>query len=296
MAGPFLKWAGGKSKLAAQVLGRAPAAFARYHEPFAGGGAIFFAMATARPGLPARLADSNADLIACYTTVRDDVECLVAELRALEGRYLGAPDGERASLYYEVRSHCPPTPAAAAARFIFLNRTGYNGLYRVNGRGQFNVPHGRYARPAVLREETLRAASAALQGVVLACEDFAAAAAAARPGDFVYLDPPYHPLSRTARFTAYTQQDFTMADQERLRDVFEDMTRRGVAALLSNSQHAAIEALYCGSGFALETVAMARAINSHGAGRAPVAELLISNLSRREVLEALARPGAGTAG
>lgn len=296
MAGPFLKWAGGKSKLAAEVLRRAPAAFTRYHEPFVGGGAIFFAMAAARPGLPARLADSNADLIACYTALRDDVDGLVAELEVLERRYLCVPDAERPSLYYEVRRCYPPTPAAAAARFIFLNRTGYNGLYRVNGRGQFNVPHGRYVRPAILREETLRAASATLQGVVLACEDFAAVGAAARPGDFVYFDPPYHPLSRTASFTAYTRQDFTFADQERLRDVFEDITGRGVAALLSNSQHPAVEALYSGRGFDLETVAMSRAINSNAAGRAPVAELLVSNLSRSEVLEAVQRPGRDAAG
>lgn len=278
VAAPFLKWAGGKGKLAPEILARAPARFGRYHEPFAGGGAVFFALAAARPAMPATLTDANASLIEAYRTVRDDTGALIAELRTLEHAYLSLPPAERAARYYTVRAVEPVTPVARAARLIFLNRTCYNGLYRVNRGGRFNVPHGRYRNPRILHEAGLRACATALQGVDLCAGDFAEACARARPGDFVYLDPPYQPLSATAHFTAYTEGAFGPADQLRLRDAFDDLTRRGVAAVLSNSDHEHVAALYGGRGYRSATVAMSRAINSNTTRRAPVAELLIDNL------------------
>lgn len=283
MAAPFLKWAGGKARLAPIVAARAPRAFGRYHEPFVGGGAVFFALAEEGRARAAVLSDANCELVECYAVVREAVTGLVVRLAELANAYTSRdPEGRRA-FFYEQRAAAPGTPEARAARLIFLNRTCYNGLYRVNSRGEFNVPHGRYRNPRILDEAGLRAASHVLQRVELSCGDFETACNAADDGDFVYLDPPYQPLSPTASFTSYTAGDFGRADQERLRDAFEAMTRRGVAAMLSNSDHEAVRRLYDGLGYNFEVVAMSRAINSVGSGRAPVPELLIDNFGREEV-------------
>jgi DNA adenine methylase len=280
MARPFLKWAGGKAKLAAHILERAPASFARYVEPFAGAGAVFFAAEETHPGLRAVLNDANADLIETFTVLRDSPEALVSALRPLADAYRESPAEGRRELYYALRAGEPATPVARAARFVFLNKTCYNGLFRVNLRGGFNVPHGRYRDPRILDEDLLAACSRALARTELRSEDFAATCAAAAPGDFVYLDPPYHPLSQTANFTGYTRADFGRTDQLRLRHAFEDLTRRGVAAMLSNSAHDYILGLYGGLGYGIEEVAMSRAINSKGSARQPVPELLIDNFAR----------------
>ncbi|NJD63929.1 MAG: Dam family site-specific DNA-(adenine-N6)-methyltransferase [Chloroflexi bacterium] len=280
MARPFLKWAGGKGKLASTILAAAPPAMARYIEPFAGAGAVFFAVEEARPGTPALLADANAGLIETYTVLRDELAALDGALAALAAEYAASDGEERSAMYYRVRASAPQSPAERAARFIFLNRTCYNGLFRVNASGGFNVPHGRYKNPRIHDAGLLAACSAALQRAELRVADFAGICEEARPGDFVYLDPPYQPLSATASFTSYTQADFGPADQLRLRDTFEDLSRRGVAAVLSNSDHPVIQGLYSGLGYRLETVPMSRAINSKGAGRAPIPELLIDNFGR----------------
>ncbi|MGE5597487.1 MAG: DNA adenine methylase [Hyphomicrobiales bacterium] len=295
MAAPFLKWAGGKAKLAPEVLSRAPERFGRYFEPFLGGGAVYFALAEVRPLAAPVLNDANPDLIACYRALRDSPDAVIERLRPLARGYLEAKGEARAAFYYRVRADAPGCEVCAAARLIFLNRTCYNGLYRVNASGRFNVPHGRYRNPRILDEPRLRAAAEALRGAELCQLDFEAACANARAGDFVYFDPPYQPLSRTARFTAYTSADFGPADQERLRDLFESLARRGVACLLSNSDHEAIRGLYGGRGYTFDTVQMSRAINSVGTGRAPIAELLVSNMARPEVREAFAATPASFA-
>lgn len=287
MATPFLKWAGGKKRLAPLVVERAPRGARTYHEPFLGGGAVFFAMEAAGLAQQAVLADANDELVACFSAVRGDVDALIGALRRHAEEYSPLAAEARAQYYYERRAERPPGGVEQAARLIFLNRTCFNGLYRVNALGEFNVPHGRYVNPRICDEAGLRRASAALQGVELRAVDFEEACAAARAGDFVYLDPPYQPLTRTSRFTSYTSGDFGPDDQRRLRDAFEDMTRRGVAAMLSNSEHEAIRDLYVGWGYDLERVPMSRAINSVGSGRAPIDELLISNFNRPEVRAAL---------
>ncbi|MBI5949036.1 MAG: DNA adenine methylase [Chloroflexi bacterium] len=280
MATPFLKWAGGKGKLAPLIAARVPRACGRFHEPFVGGGAVFFAVRAAHPGLPAAISDANGALVDCYLAVQGAVEGLIAALRPLAAEYLARDHDGRRDFYYRVRAAEPRDKTERAARLIFLNRTCYNGLYRVNANGGFNVPHGRYANPRILDEAGLRACSAALAGVEIRCEDFEAACDRARPGDFVYLDPPYQPLTRTANFTAYTAASFGPREQERLRDAFEAMTRRGVFAVLSNSDHPAVRDLYDGRGYRFDVVPMSRAINSAGHGRAPVPELLIDNFAR----------------
>ena len=280
MARPFLKWAGGKGKLAPTILAAAPPAIARYIEPFAGAGAVFFALEEARPGMPALLADANPELIETYTVLRDELAALDNALALMASEYAAGDIEQRGTMYYRVRASAPDSPAARAARFIFLNRTCYNGLFRVNASGGFNVPHGRYKNPRIHDGELLSGCSAALRRADLRSRDFADVCAEARPGDFVYLDQPYQPLSATANFTGYTRADFGPADQLRLRDAFEDLSRRGVAAMLSNSDHPVVQGLYAGLGYRLETVPMSRAINSKGTGRAPVPELLIDNFAR----------------
>ena len=278
MAKPFLKWAGGKGRLAPRIVERAPERINRYHEPFLGGGAVFFALHEADRVRDAALADGNGELIGTYEAVRDDVAGVIGALGELSGQYLSLGRSERTFLYYDIRDkRRPRIPARKAARLLFLNKTCYNGLYRVNGKGRFNVPHGRYANPTILDADRLRAASGALARAELRAEDFGEACARAQPGDFVYLDPPYQPLSATSAFTKYTSADFGFADQERLRAAFDDLTARGVPALLSNSDHPDIHALY--GEYAIERVAMGRAINSKATGRAAISELLISNLA-----------------
>ena len=282
MAKPFLKWAGGKGKLAPLIVervGRELDGVARYHEPFLGGAAVFFALHEAGLIRDASLADSNADLIATYRAVRDDVEGVITALDVLSRQYLAREASQRGLYYYEVRNrHRLRRPDRKAARILFLNKTCYNGLYRVNSRGHFNVPHGRYVNPTILDAERLRDAEAALSGAELHAEDFVEACARAQPGDFVYLDPPYQPLSATSQFTKYTSGDFGFADQQRLRDAFDDLTARGVPALLSNSSHPDIHDLY--RDYDRGLVPMGRAINSNGRGRAAIDELLVSNLEQ----------------
>ncbi len=284
MAKPFLKWAGGKARLApliAKRIERESIRIARYHEPFLGGGAVFFALHEAGLIRDASLADSNADLIATYQSIRDDVEGVIDALGAYARSYLALEPSQRGLYYYDVRNQRRlRRPDRKAARLLFLNKTCYNGLYRVNSKGHFNVPHGRYVRPTILDAERLSEASAALSGAELHAEDFAAACARAQPGDFVYLDPPYQPLSATSQFTKYTGADFGFADQQRLRDAFDDLTSRGVPALLSNSSHPDIHKLY--RDYDKDLVPMGRAINSNGRGRAAIDELLVSNFSRVE--------------
>jgi DNA adenine methylase len=265
---PFLKWAGGKRQLLPRILDLVPARIDTYYEPFLGGGAVFFALAARGVFRTAVLGDANPDLIACYAAIRDDVDGVIAVLRGPRYR-------NRRELYYRVRGQDPGalTPAERAARLIYLNRCGFNGLYRVNSKGQFNVPFGRYTRPKICDEPRLRAASRVLAGVRLVCEDFETVMARARRGDFVYLDPPYVPVSRTASFTAYAARSFGAAEQERLADGLRELARRKVSALLSNSDCGATRRLY--HGLDIDAVWARRSINSVATARGSVGELLV---------------------
>lgn len=275
MARPFLKWAGGKTQLLPQLRVAAPRRIDTYYEPFLGGGALFFALQAEQRFKRAVLSDSNAELINAYQQARDQIDDLIAALNVHRQKYIPADADARKAYYYRIRAKRPTCPVGRAARLIFLNKTCFNGLYRVNSSGQFNVPHGRYANPAICDEDGLQAASRALQNVELLNADFAEAVKAAGPGDFVYCDPPYVPLSQTASFTAYTAADFGPAEQSRLASTAEALRARGAALLLSNSGHPDVAQLYQDGGFHLETVEAARAINSNGAARGAVAEYLI---------------------
>jgi len=278
-ARPFLKWAGGKTQLLPRLLERVPPRIDTYYEPFLGGGALFFALASDPEHAPRRaaLGDLSAELITAYVTVRDRLPELSRLLAALEARYLDVSHEERRTVYYEVRAQEPGDPVEATARMIFLNKTGFNGLYRVNRQGRFNVPHGRHKRPRILDCEGLEAASRALRGVELLNADFVEVCASAKMGDLVYFDPPFHPLSETSNFTAYTSTEFGKRDQLRLKFLIDDLTERGVDAMLSDSPHPWIVGLYEGSRYEVEQFPARRAINSRADRRGAIDELLVTN-------------------
>jgi DNA adenine methylase len=263
MSAPFVKWVGGKRKLISELRKHIPASFGTYYEPFVGGGALFWAL---RPA-SAILSDANARLVNAYVAVRDRPDAIIDELRTYP--YERKFYGRTRALIDE------GTSAQRAARFIYLNRTGFNGLYRVNRRGEFNVPFGRYANPTICDAETLRACSAALRGVEIVRGDFADVLARAKKGDFVYCDPPYVPLSATSSFAQYTADGFMYEDQRRLRDIARDLKRRGVHVLLSNSGPPIVRELYA-DGFDIREVLAARAISCKGDKRGAVKEVLIT--------------------
>lgn len=259
---PFLKWVGGKGQLLEQFRGLLPANYGRYFEPFLGGGAVFFSQTPPR----AVLSDVNSELVDCYVAIRDAVEDVIEALRA--HRY------EKAH-YYEVRSLDPGSLALSerAARTIFLNRTGYNGLYRVNRRGGFNVPFGRYSNPRLCDPANLRACALALRGVDIRCREFDDAVKGARRQDFVYFDPPYVPVSTTSNFTNYVAGPFGWPEQERLAKVFARLAQRGVLVMLSNSDTPAVRDLY--RGYRIERVAATRSVNSNPERRGKVGEVVV---------------------
>ena len=269
-AAPFVKWVGGKGRLLSQLRPLLPLGVEhmRHVEPFVGGGALFFSR---RPGR-ALLTDINPTLVATYAAIRDDVDAVIAALRGLAGRH----SKER---YYQVRERYNQgrrvSVSRRAATFIYLNKTCFNGLHRVNRKGEFNVPVGAYKNPRILNEEGLRAASEALQHTRLECAPFDSLLENAKPGDFVYFDPPYEPVSQTASFTSYAQDGFSRDDQTRLRDVYKALDRRGCKLMLSNSDVPFIRDLY--KAFNITTVAAPRAINCDAKKRGKVSEIVARN-------------------
>jgi DNA adenine methylase len=270
---PFVKWAGGKSALVGEISQRIPQGrnYRRYIEPFVGAGALFFWVRRCMPSLACLIGDSNSELINAYRIIRDHVEELIAKLEThalMHSR----------EHYYAVRKKVPPGLAERAARFIYLNRTCYNGLYRVNRRGEFNVPMGRYDHPRIVDRENLLAVSSALQGVDIRSADFEEMTEDCGADDLVYLDPPYYPLSETSHFTSYTREGFDVGEQRRLAQVFEHIARRGASVILSNSSSVLIRRMYTTlePQPRIDEVEVARHINSKATNRGPVTELLIS--------------------
>lgn len=264
-AEPVLKWAGGKRQLLAEICERLPRRIHTYYEPFLGGGAVLFELAHQKRFEKAVVSDQNPELVETYQVIQRDVESLITILSKM-------PHSEED--YYRIRATAPRLPSRRAARMIYLNRTGYNGLYRVNRSGQFNVPFGRYASPRICDPERLRAVSSVLQGVEIRHGDFESTVARARSRDAVYLDPPYVPLSETARFAEYYSTPFGETEHRRLQGVFSELVDRGVSVLLSNSDTPLTRELY--GDFSLEFVTARRNINSDGTRRGHVREILAS--------------------
>jgi DNA adenine methylase len=271
---PILKWAGGKSRLVPMILARLPPQIGTYYEPFVGGAAVFFALAAEKRFKRAVLGDKNRDLIDVYKGVKSDVDAIITLLRDYTRRHDEAT-------YYATRELDPEKLdlAERAARLIYLNKTGYNGLYRVNRQGGFNVPFGRYENPKICNEPRLRAAADVLRarGVSIKVADFEALSERAEPGDAVYFDPPYVPLTKTASFTGYHSESFGAQEHLRLAGAFAALTRRKVVAVLSNSGGKDTKRLYEQEGIEVDRVLVTRPINSKSTARGAVAELLVSN-------------------
>ncbi len=263
---PFLKWAGGKGKILHELICRIPDHFETYHEPFLGGGALFFELWRSSKIKKAVLSDKNQELVDTYIAIRDYVEDVIRLL----SKYPYDKD-----FYYKIRERNPwdlDLPERAA-RMIYLNRTCYNGLYRLNKSGKFNVPFGRYKNPQICDADNLRAVSSVLKKTEILCADFSITLNKAKPGDFVYMDPPYTPVSETADFTNYTADGFNWDEQIRLSKVARKLLERGVYVMISNSAVEKIRKLY--QGFKIDQIETMRAVNSKAIRRKGWKEFII---------------------
>jgi len=233
---PFLRWAGGKSQLIRQYSPLFPRRYNHYLEPFLGGGAIFFYLEPRR----AILGDFNKDLIQCFSAVKNNVKQLI-DLLKIHREYHSKTYYEKSKENYNTKEL---SEVERAAIFIYLNKTCFNGLYRVNSSGKFNVPFGKYKNPLISHEGNLLAASWLLKRSQLYCDDFSKVLDYAQKNDFVYLDPPYYPLNKTSSFTNYTSERFLEDEQKRLSEVFRELDKRGCKVMLSNSDTEFIRNLY----------------------------------------------------
>lgn len=282
---PFLKWVGGKGRLLRQLDALIPQGRLRYGEPFLGGGAVFFHLRAQGRLERAVLCDYSRDIVGACEALRDDPDTLLALLRAHETTYLAADADGRAAYFQAVRERHPVdltgdqamTTPERAARMLFLNRTCFNGLWRENSRGRFNVPHGRYPNPGIVQEDKLRAAAKALRHAEILQADFRRLPelAAQHRLDFVYLDPPYHPVSATSSFNAYSGGTFPASAQADLAGVCRKLDAMGVRWLLSNSDCGLIRDLY--ADFAIHPILAPRSVNCKGDKRGDVAEVAVCN-------------------
>lgn len=292
-AKPFIKWVGGKTQLLDDIKNSLPRDLSQragmtYVEPFVGGGAVLFWILQEYPNIArAIINDINTELICTYRVVKYDVESLIIELTRLETEYLQLDDVARKKYFLAQRERFNgnnKTDIETAALFIFLNRTCFNGLYRVNSKGKFNVPHGRYSNPKICDVETLRADSAILQRVEIMCGDFAQTGKYAGGNVLYYFDPPYRPLTETSAFTSYSKDGFDDAEQTRLRDFCSQIAKHHSLFVASNSDPQNVnnnddffDQLY--EKFSIKRVSAARMINSKGNGRGAISEIMISNVA-----------------
>jgi DNA adenine methylase len=274
----FLKWAGGKLQLIEQFENLFPHNFRNYYEPFIGSGAVFFYVKSKLKPNKVLLSDTNEELINCFVAVRDKPSELVELL-------LNHRKKHSKEYYYAVRSieSSRLDSLARAARLIYLNKTCFNGLYRVNSKGQFNVPFGDYENPSIFDRNTLFQASQLLQGVHLQVMTFEKVLDFAGKDDFVYFDPPYIPLSKTSSFTRYSKSNFSMKEQKRLSEVFGILDSRGCFVMLSNSDHALTRELYRHYEKNTVIVRAKRMINSVGSRRGAINEVVVTNYSVAKV-------------
>lgn len=263
---PFVKWVGGKRSLLPAIRKYAPIEFNNYHEGFVGGGAVFFAIGS--KAKKAYLSDRNLDLVVTYQVIKEDPTHLLEKLKEHSAAH-------NETYYYAVRAATPTEPVEVAARFIYLNKTCFNGLYRVNKSGKFNVPIGSYKNPNIIQEENILACHLTLKNATIRIGDFGTIVKA-KEGDFCYLDPPYHPLNDLS-FTEYTHDSFTEQDQVRLRDFALKLHKAGVYVMLSNSKTRFIEGLYSSKIFKRHTVQAPRTVNCKADARGAVDEILITN-------------------
>lgn len=267
---PFLKWAGGKRQLLAILTKLISQKSVTYYEPFLGGGSVFFYFADRKRFRNAILSDINPDLINCYTVVKDSPQALMALLDS----YQKTPTWNTPEYFEHVRTLNTTDPIEQAARLIYLNKTAFNGLYRVNKYGVFNVPFGKYPNPKLYNQITLTNCSKALRKFAFLHQgDYAEILSNAKEGDLVYMDPPYIPVSTTANFTSYTAGNFGLEEQKKLARLFQELFNRGVIVIQSNSDTPQTRKLY--EGFKIHNIRANRSINSKGDKRGVVDEVVI---------------------
>jgi len=273
-AKPFLKWAGGKTQLLSRLEKFYPPKYNNYFEPFLGGGAVFFKLTPKK----AHLNDINKTLIGAYKNIKKKPREIIRLLDILQRDYYKKGKIDRENFYYSIREEYNNLPAEnfkKSAYLIFLNKTCYNGMYRENSEGKFNVPFGRYRKPLILDRENLLAVAKVLKNAALTSVDFDKAVSRARKKDFIYFDPPYYPLSQTSSFTSYSNNGFLENDQIKLKRVFKELNKRGCFVMLSNSYTAFIRNLY--KEYKHFIVMANRAINCKAEGRGAIKELVILN-------------------
>ena len=272
---PFVKWAGGKRQLLTELEKNFPKKFGTYFEPFLGGGAVLFDLLAKKPNLKCSVSDLNSDLVLAYVTIRDKLGRLIESLENHSKNYHKDSTG----YYYEVRKQEPKSQIEKVSRLLFLNKTCFNGLYRVNSKGKFNVPLGRYTNPNIVNRENLTTVSKFLQSdkIKISCRDFESILKDAKKGDFVYFDPPYQPVSDTANFTSYTHRDFTEDDLQRLADLANQLNSKGSHVLLSNSNTKIVKKIFSSKKWKVKEIAVNRAINSNSQKRTGHKEVLIKN-------------------
>lgn len=272
---PFVKWAGGKRQLIPEITKHLPKKFDTYFEPFLGGGALLFHLLSENKNLKGFVSDLNSDLVLSYVTIRDNLNGLLKSLEKHSDNYFE----NKKSYYYSVRESNPKGQIEKVSRLLFLNRTCFNGLYRVNSKGKFNVPLGRYSHPNIIQEENLRSVSQFLNRnkIMIKCQDFSNTVEKAKKGDFVYFDPPYQPVSKTANFTSYTNGNFGLNDLKRLAKVSNQLAKNGVNVLLSNSSSKQVRDLFSSKYWKIIKIEANRAINSASDKRTGHFELLIKN-------------------
>lgn len=271
---PIVKWAGGKTQLLSEILGRAPKNFSAYHEPFVGSGAVFFALSPNR----ATISDTNGNLISLYTHVRDNTVQLFEALRNLQVEFNQLPSEEKSAHYYSKRALFNAEAKGSisqSALMVFLNKTGFNGMYRENPKGEFNIPFAKKETVNLPTYEHLAACKSVLDEAEILHTGFESIGERAESGDFVYFDPPYVPLTKTASFTSYQAKGFSLNDHEKLARTFASLDDSGVKVLLSNSDTPEVRTIF--RDFNIETVYARRSINSKGSGRGVVAEVLVRN-------------------
>lgn len=265
---PIVKWVGGKRQLMFELIKNMPKSYNRYFEPFIGGGALFFELQPEQ----AYISDMNEELINLYSVVRDNVYELIKDLSKHEVSkeyFLEIRNIDRTEQYTEL------SDVERASRFIYLNRTCFNGMYRVNSQGQFNVPFGHYKNPRIIDENNLLNCSELLKKTEIKCADFSEILTKVKKGDLVYFDPPYVPLNETSSFTSYTKDGFDINMQFKLRDVCDELDNKGVKFILSNSDTKLVNELYVN--YEIKKVFASRQINANADGRGKITEVLVRN-------------------
>ena len=272
---PFVKWAGGKRQLIPILNENLPNSFGTYYEPFLGGGALLFHILTDRIGQKCSISDLNSDLVLAYTVIRNRIDDLITSLKNHERNYRK----NSKSYYYSIRESNPRSEVEKTSRLLFMNRTCFNGLYRVNSKGKFNVPLGKYINPNIVNETNLRSVSHILQSskTSIQCRDFEAVLRYAKKGDLVYFDPPYQPVSETANFTSYTNKNFTPDDLTRLVKICKSLDEKGCNVLLSNSDSKLVSDMFSEKAWKINKIPANRSINSDSKKRTGHFELLIKN-------------------